>query len=68
MWRKRYFRLYKTEGVVAYFKNDADMNQLGEVSVAGAFMIDVRDDIGKLCFTITMKTSGICFCDVLLQI
>jgi len=58
MWRKRFFRLYKKEGVVAYFKNDTDFKQLGEISVVGAFLIDKRDDIAKLAFTITMKTTA----------
>lgn len=58
LWRKRHFRLYRKEGVIAYFKSDTDDNQLGEVSVAGAFMVDRRDDIGKFVFTITMKTTA----------
>ena len=58
LWRKRHFRLYRKEGVIAYFKNETDTEQLGEVSVTGAFMIDKRDDLGKFAFTITMKTTA----------
>jgi hypothetical protein len=58
LWRKRHFRLYRKEGVIAYFKNETDTDQLGEVSVTGAFLVDKRDDIGKFAFTITMKTSA----------
>lgn len=58
LWRKRYFRLYKNEGVMAYFKNDKDTEQLGEVSVTGAFLMEKRDDIAKLSFTITMKITA----------
>lgn len=58
MWKKRHFRLYKKEGVIAYFKSDKDTEQLGEISVTGAFLIDRREDLGKLVFTLTMKTSA----------
>ena len=58
LWRKRHFRLYRKEGVIAYFKNETDTEQLGEVSVTGAFLVDKREDIGKFAFTITMKTSA----------
>jgi hypothetical protein len=58
LWRKRHFRLYRKEGVIAYFKNETDTDQLGEVSVTGAFLVDKRDDIGKFAFTITMKTTA----------
>jgi hypothetical protein len=58
LWRKRHFRLYRKEGVMAYFKSDQDTEQLGEVRVTGAFLIDKRDDLGKFVFTITMKTTA----------
>jgi hypothetical protein len=58
LWRKRHFRLYRKEGVIAYFKNETDTEQLGEVSVTGAFLVDKREDIGKFAFTITMKTTA----------
>ncbi len=58
LWRKRHFRLYRKEGVIAYFKSETDTEQLGEISVTGAFMIDKRDDLGKFAFTITMKTTA----------
>jgi hypothetical protein len=58
LWRKRHFRLYRKEGVIAYFKSETDTEQLGEVSVTGAFLVDKRDDLGKFAFTITMKTTA----------
>lgn len=58
LWRKRHFRLYKKEGVIAYFASDKDTEQLGEISVTGAFLIDKRDDLGKFSFAITMKTTA----------
>jgi len=58
LWRKRYFRLYKKEGSMAYFKSDKETEQIGEISVTGAFLIEKRDDLGKFCFTITMKTTA----------
>jgi hypothetical protein len=58
MWKKRHFRLYKKEGIIAYFRNEKETEQLGEISVTGAFLIDRRDDLGKLVFTLTMKTSA----------
>lgn len=58
MWKKRHFRLFKKEGVIAYFRSEKDTEQLGEISVTGAFLIDRREDLGKLVFTLTMKTSA----------
>jgi len=58
LWSKRYFKLYKNEGVIAYFKSDKDTKQLGEISVVGAFLIEKRDDVAKFAFTVTMKTTA----------
>jgi hypothetical protein len=58
LWRKRHFRLYRKEGIIAYFKNETDDQQLGEISVSGAFLVDKRDDLGKNVFTVTMKTTA----------
>ena len=58
LWRKRHFRLYRKEGVIAYFKSETDEDQIGEVSVIGAFLVDKREDLGKNIFTVTMKTTA----------
>ncbi len=42
MWKKRFFRLYKKEGVIAYFRGEKDLEQLGEFSVTGAFLLERR--------------------------
>lgn len=58
MWSKRHFRLYKDEGVLAYFKKEGDSVQLGEIMVKESFLIENRDDIGKFVFAVTMKTTA----------
>ena len=58
LFKKRHFRLYKNEGVIAYFKNETDNEQIGEINVTGAFLVEKREDLGKNVFSITMKTTA----------
>lgn len=54
-WAKRYFRLYKKEAVMAYFKDQKDTKQLGQISLRGMYMVEFSKE-KKFAFTLTMKT------------
>jgi hypothetical protein len=56
LFAKRYFRLYKNENLLCYFKTDKNFKQLGAISLTGILLCEKTKE--KTGFNIVMKTSA----------
>lgn len=53
-WKKRFFRLYDSEGVLSYFKSEKDFQEIGSIDLKGGFAVEKTTDKPN-GFAITMK-------------
>lgn len=57
LFAKRYFRLYKNENLLCYFKTDKNFKQLGAISLTGILLCEKTKE--KTGFNIVMKVRPI---------
>jgi hypothetical protein len=61
-WKRRFFTIDETQGVIFYFKNMESPNSLGMIRIAHVERV-APNDRGKFCFALEMRNSRVYYLD-----